>query len=184
MKIDVIHEHHVDTDLLPACADILDIGCRGFGFSKHFADKGHTVVSLDIDDLGNDYPYHQIAIAGHTGGVGIDKNNDPQATKIKEGVDVPCFTLDDFNKELKIKCWDLIKIDVEGAEKDIIFSLEKAPAIQLSIEFHLHTGAYNEYMCSMMVDHLISLGYEVVSHELTAQHGAGLNYWSSLFILK
>jgi len=78
----------------------------------------------------------------------------------------------------------VIKIDIEGSEYEVIMSLEKAPAKQLSIEFHLHTGVYGHYEMTMMEDKLKALGYYPAQHERTSEHGAGFNYWDSLWILK
>lgn len=178
-----IHEHKVNLTLLPAKAKILDIGCRGFLFTNHFRDSGHDVTSIDIDDIEGG-KYERCAIMGHTGLVGIETFKDPQATRTCPGKDIQCFTLHDFSDLVKIPFWDLIKIDVEGAELEIINSLTKAPSRQLSIEFHLHTGIYSRLDVDNMVAKLFRLGYKIASHELTSQHGAGFNYWSSLFILE
>jgi hypothetical protein len=56
-------------------------------------------------------------------------------------------------------------------------------ANQITIEFHLHTGQYGVDAVDSAIEKLKSLGYKILSHELTPQHGAGLNYWSSLFAL-
>ena len=81
-----------------------------------------------------------------------------------------------------MKYWDLIKVDIEGAEYEAIMALTKAIAKQISIEFHLHTGIYQEAQVEEMVAHLEKLGYTTVSHEKTSDHGLPPNYWSSLFI--
>lgn len=182
MKITQIHEHNVCLELLPDCAKILDIGARGFLFTNHFRKLGHDVIALDIDDLEGG-PYERIAITGKSGLVGVDRTVDPQATKICEGDEVKAYTLEDFSALAQTPFWDLIKIDVEGAEFEIIQSLKKAPSKQLSIEFHLHTGIYSRFDVDTMVAKLVRLGYKIVSHELTSQHGCGMNYWSSLFVL-
>lgn len=177
-----IQEHKVDLSLLPECAKILDIGCRGFLFTNYFRELGHDVIALDIDDLEGG-PYERIAITGKTGKVGIQRFNDPQATRIASGNEIESFTLEDFCSAAQTPMWDLIKIDVEGAEKEIIESLTRPVAKQISIEFHLHTGIYSRFDVDNVVAKLYRLGYTAASHELTNQHGAGMNYWSSLFIL-
>lgn len=177
-----IHEHKVSLDLLPKCAKILDLGCRNFLFTNYFREIGHDVIALDIDDLEGG-PYERIAITGKTGFVGVQKFSDPQATRTMPGDEVPAFTLEDFCAHAQTPMWDLIKIDVEGAEKEIIESLTRPLAKQLSIEFHLHTGIYSRFDVDNMVAKLYRLGYTAASHELTNQHGAGMNYWSSLFVL-
>ena len=180
--IEVIHEHSVCLDLLPAKAVIADIGCRGFAFTNHFRELGHTVHAIDIDDLQHG-DYDQCAIAGWTGLCGISRNNDPQATKIGPGENVRCYTLKDYMKSKGVEFYDLIKSDIEGAEYAMIMNLEKAPAKQLSVEFHMHCGQ-TLLQVNEMVATLVSLGYRPVTHEYTTMHGAGFNYWQSLFILK
>lgn len=181
--ISTIAEHSVDLDLLPEKANILDLGCRGFLFSDYFRNLGHHVFSVDIDQLNEGRAYYQCAISDHDGRVGIQRSSDPQATRIKEGDTIPCYTLDTFTKSCGVKMWDLIKCDVEGHEYQIIMSLSKAPAKSLSIEFHLHTGIYTQNAMVLMENKLLYLGYEFALHEMTEAHGAGYNYWSSLFIL-
>ncbi len=181
--IEIIHEHSVDTSLLLEGAKILDIGCRGFGFVDHFKSLGHTVHAVDIDNF--DRPdYDRIAISDVNMRVGIVRPNDPQATHIRPGDDIEAVTLAEYSKRRGIDFWDLIKMDIEGSELAVILSLEKAPAKQLSIEFHLHTGIYGQDSMTMMEDKLKALGYEAVSHVYDAQHCAGFNFWNSLFILK
>ncbi len=198
MKIEKIHEHLVDTSLLPDGAKILDIGCRGFLFSDHFCDLGHNVFAVDVDPTltGQGKPTFCVcAITDYNGEAIIKKSSDPQATRIIKPQGpvfnpevaqdlVDCLTLTTFSKQVGVDFWDLIKIDIEGSEYQVIMSLEKPPAKQLSIEFHLHTGIYGKYEMTLMEDKLKALGYYAASHELTSEHGAGFNYWSSLFILK
>lgn len=179
-----IHEHSVDLSLLPEKAKIIDLGCRGFQFTNYMRSLGHIVAPVDIDAFHNQV-YYRIAITGKDGRVGIQYSNDPQATRIKEGDELLSMRLDTFIKSLG---WeepiDLIKSDIEGSEYEMIMSLKKAPAKSLSIEFHLHTGIYGQSEVMLMESKLKSLGYDFVLHELTEKHGAGFNYWSSLFILK
>lgn len=181
--ISEVYEHSVDLSLLPEKANIIDLGCRGFQFTNYMREMGHIVAPVDIDAFHN-MTYYRIAITGNDGRVGIHYSKDPQATRIKEGDELLSMRLDTFINSLGWEFPDLIKIDVEGSEYDIIMSLKKAPAKQLSVEFHLHTGIYKQEQMKEMEDKLKSLKYEFASHELTERHGAGYNYWDSLFILK
>lgn len=193
--IETIAEHSVDLNLLPEKANILDLGCRGFLFANHFITLGHRVITVDCDPLvnpGSIKPnlHYNIAVSNLNGNVKIEYTKDPQATRINNRNDgmpdnmVPCLTLSSLSKQCCIYFWDLIKIDIEGAEYEVIMSLTEPPAKQLSIEFHLHTGIYGLVQMAEMHDKLKSLGYEAVSHEMTKQHGCGLNFWDSLFVLK
>jgi hypothetical protein len=186
--VEVIAEHTVDLSLLEPGDNVLDIGCRGFQFTDILTSKGFNVFAIDIDDLVG-HKYIKGAIADFDGVVGIERFQDPQATRIIKDPPpgmptIQSMTLKTFSKNCDIDMWGLIKIDVEGAEYGIVMSLDKAPAKQLSIEFHLHTGVYKMHEVELMVDKLKSLGYEAVQHVYEPRHCAGSNYWDSLFILK
>jgi FkbM family methyltransferase len=176
-----IAEHSVDFDLLRENSNILDLGCRGFEFASHFIKK-HNVICFDIGDFEGEYI--RAAITDRIGECGIIQSTDLQAWRIGPGNDIACMTIESILKEADFEIFDLIKIDIEGSEYEVIMSLTKAPATQLSIEFHLHTGIYGMSEMDEMVEKLESLGYQAAKHELTTEHGAGYNYWDSLFILK
>lgn len=195
--ISTIAEHSVDLDLLPggnetipSGAKILDIGCLGFAFTNEMRKLGHEVYPIDIQMLESIQPFHRpqyfhCGISDYNGSCWPDSPNDKQATRLQRtATGIPCWTLQTFSQNQNVKFWDLIKMDVEGEEFKIIMSLEKAPAKQLSIEFHLHTGIYGQTEMRMMEDKLKALGYEAISHEYEARHCAGFNYWDSLFVLK
>jgi FkbM family methyltransferase len=190
--ITVIAEHTVDLSILPEKANVLDLGCRGFLFANDLILKGHNLITVDVDPtVSSSTPKHfNVAIAGENGKCMPKYSKDPQATTILKakvplaGHDTPMYTLKSFSEMVGIDFWDLIKIDIEGSEYEVIMSLNEPPAKQLSIEFHLHTGVYGLQQMAEMRDKLTSLGYEPVSHEMTKQHGLGLNFWDSLFILK
>lgn len=187
-EITVIAEHSVCLGLLQPKSTILDCGARGFAFTHALRDLGHHVVPIDIDRLHDGQAYYQCAVADHDGKVAVLKSSDPQATRIDpdhEG-SVPCYTLSTLSANFlhKNQLWDVIKIDIEGAEYSVIMAMDRPYARQLSIEFHLHTGIYTMVEMRRMEANLKDLGYKAVSHEYTTQHGAGFNYWDSLFILK
>lgn len=185
--ISVVAEHSVDLDLLPKESLILDLGCLGFEFTKKIRELGHIVYPVDIEffpDKILDKEYYRVAITGYNGRVGIQRFNDKQATRVEEGDEIDSLTLWGFiNKHIGHKC-DFIKMDIEGSEYDVIMALDKPPATQFSIEFHLHTGAYSMEQMRAMEKKLEELGYKPVQHVYESRHCAGLNYWDSLFILK
>ncbi len=192
--IEIIAEHSIDTSLLHPEANILDVGCRNWGFTRDMLNRGYNVCSVDIDKL--EAPkeikgYFNCAIGGKDCWVGILKNeSDPQGTKKDETAEVKnikMFTLESFtelvSKEIKpIKYWNVIKLDIEGAEYEAIMALNKAIARQFSIEFHLHTGIYGMKEVKEMEEKLHLLGYIAVQHSLTREHGLPENYWDSLWI--
>lgn len=196
MRMETIAEHLVDVDLLPEKANILDIGCRGFIFTDEMRRRGYNVFAIDIDHLERS-DYFRLAITDRIGYKEVIRTNDPQATHTANAYFdrtlqgfitmngnsmVYSLVLELFCDIINVPIFDVIKIDVEGDERGIIMGLNHAPAKQLSIEFHLHTGVYGELQVEEMVNKLVSIGYKIASHEKTSQHGMGFNYWSSLFI--
>lgn len=186
----VISEHSVDLNLLPPQSSILDLGCRGFMFTHAMRNKGHHVWPVDMDHLAEGQAYYQAAVSNKDGKVGILTSNDPQATRIgpvSDGIAViKSYTLHSLTEMFlgKRRRWDLIKMDIEGAEFEVIMSMDRPYATQLSVEFHLHTKIYGQVEMRLMENKLEGLGYKTVSHEYTEMHGAGNNYWDSLFILQ
>lgn len=182
--IEVIAEHLIETSLLPEKAVIADLGCRNFLFTNEMRRKGYIVYAVDVDQIEGG-EYMRAAISDFDGMCGFTQEADKQATKIdKLGTGIDCYTIETLMRVLNISFFDLVKYDIEGAEFESIMTLTKPIAKQLSIEFHLHTGVYTMHEVELMVDKLKGLGYEIASHEYTSQHGAGHNFWSSLFILK
>lgn len=186
--ITVIHEHSVDLDLLRKGANILDLGARGFAFTQYFDARGDFVIPVDMDPgLKTDRPYLKYAVTNYCGVANIKRTNDPQATsigKIITGETVEAITLEKLSEQVQVPFFDLIKSDIEGAEYEMIMSLDKAPAKQISCEFHLHTGVYGMYQMQLMEIKLRALGYKAVVHHQSQAHGAGVNFWDSLFILQ
>lgn len=183
MRIETIAEHSVDVDLLPENAKILDLGCLGFLFTDEMRRLGHTVMSVDIQKLDRE-DYFQIAISDKVGRVGVKRTKDAQAATITDGDEIMCMDLNMLMLLSRVDFFDLIKIDIEGSEYEVIMSLDKAPARQISIEFHLHTGVYGENEMLLMENKLLYLGYFPVQHDKTKQHGLSYNYWDSLWILQ
>lgn len=183
-----IAEHTFDELLLPEKANILDLGCRGFAFANPLILADFRVITVDMDKTvfpgsGVGWSHYTCAVTNYDGWCGIINDRDPQATRFTFGDNTPCYTLETLSGFCSVDFWDLIKMDIEGSEYEVIMSLDVAPAKQLSIEFHLHTGIYKQDQVDEMVSKLTSLGYEVRQHELTDRHCAGFNYWDSLFIL-
>lgn len=80
---------------------------------------------------------------------------------------------------------DVLKLDVEGTEYFLLSDKNFQPIPrQISVEFHLHCHAdIHNRLYARCMDNLLKY-YRIAQHEMTQAHGAGWNYWNSLFIRK
>lgn len=184
-----IAEHSIDVDLLTGGVCI-DVGCRGFQFSETLRDLGCVVSAFDIENM--EAPpgieFYNYAVLNKTGRIHYNDTKDQQAKHVcfdgQEGIPVLSLSLKEIYFEFfKGKTIDVLKCDAEGSEY-LIFSdlnLEPAPR-QITVEFHMHAHRqlHDQYFDKCMENLLKH--YVAVKHELTSEHGAGYNYWDSLFV--
>lgn len=206
-KLEEIHEHTIDTALLTPGGFVLDAGCRNFGFSKALAERGCKVIALDADPTIEDpkipgVSFLHLALSSKPGVRSLVMSSDPQARHLDPGGDylatgervaVAAVTIDHITDKLaeitgekdvlSQKIWDVVKLDIEGSEYGVLQNWPGPIAKQISIEFHEHVAPKLPEVYDAIFKHL-SQWYVVVQHEKTAMHGAGMNYWDSLLVLK
>lgn len=196
MNIQVIAEHSVDLDLLSG-GICIDAGCRGFQFSEAMRDLGLKVLAFDLEEMQapEGVRFLKFAISDFNG-YGIYKDTkDLQAKHLIEhhsgqpGKPISVMRLVDIYEPLfKVEPSaqvDVLKLDCEGSEYKILSDPNFQPIPkQISVEFHMHChrSLHEQYYDKCMEN--ILKHYEPVKHELTQAHGAGWNYWNSLFIRK
>jgi len=183
MNLVEIDDHLVDLDLLPEKANILDGGCRGFKFTDYFTDLGHTVYSVDIDEL-VDNKYIRCALSHESGTCAVVHTHDPQAKHIKEGDEIFKYTIDDFKKRYEIPYFDLIKLDIEGKEFDILHNSQHPLATQLTVEFHSHCDKRQTKEALDLLIEKLSEFYTVHNQKWEEKYCCAPNYWDVLFIAK
>lgn len=185
-NIKVIAEHSIDLDLLSG-GICIDAGCRGFLFSEAMRDLGVKVLAFDLEDMqAPEGVLFQKGAIGQTTKLAQFKNTkDPQAKHICDsgGEWVQMFALNDLYKNLGNETIDVLKLDIEGSEYLILSDLNFQPIPkQISVEFHMHAHrALHDQYHDKCMESLLKW-YEPVKHGLTQAHGAGLNYWDSLFL--
>jgi hypothetical protein len=190
MNIQTIAEHSVDLDLLSG-GICIDAGCRGFQFSETMRDLGCEVWAFDIEDFQapDGIVYKKIAVSNWTGSGFFKDTLDAQAKYLITGAGIPVNVTNindlyaEFNRKGRVV--DVLKLDAEGSEYVILSDLNFQPIPkQISVEFHLHAHHDLHHQCfPKCLDNLLK-HYQPVKHELTQAHGAGWNYWDSLFIRK
>ncbi len=183
MNIVEISEHTIDLDLLPQKATILDGGCRIFTFTDPLFAMGHNVFSVDIDNL-VDNKYFHCALSDKSGKCAVVRTNDPQATHIKEGEEIPMYTIVDFSEMVGVEKWDLIKLDIEGKEFDILHNSQHPLATQLTVEFHSHCDKRQTKEALDLLIEKLSEFYTVHNQKWEEKYCCAPNYWDVLFIAK
>jgi hypothetical protein len=188
MNIQTIAEHSVNLDLLSG-GICIDVGCRGFQFSEAMKTHGCEVWAFDMEDFTapDGVTYKKMAVSNWTGSGFFKDTLDAQAKYLITGAGIPVDVVN-INElyavfERAEKAVDILKLDAEGSEYLILSDPAFQPIPkQISIEFHLHCHRklHDQYYDKCM-ENLLKW-YEPVQHELTQAHGAGWNYWNSLFI--
>lgn len=171
-----IDNHTFDDDLLTG-GWVIDAGCRGFTFAHELLIRDCNVLALDIENFqvpnfnylsSNGKLIFKHAALSHksgeieahffgngTGNFLKGINGEPGNTEDRpcETKSVKCITLNDIYNEIGTNI-DLLKLDIEGAEYEILENLEPIPK-QITVEFHEHCHAdlHNKYI-DKILDHL------------------------------
>ncbi len=186
MQIECIAEHSVDVSLLSG-GICIDVGCRGFQFSEGMRDLGCKVHAFDLEEMQAPpgITFHQNAIGAEYGKTYYCNTKDAQANHIaNDGVPVWMFTLP-MVYGLYPGVVDVLKLDCEGSEYHILSDVNFQPIPrQITIEFHEHCHKDKHWTHFETCMENILRDYVPVKHDRYAAHGAGLNYWDSLFIRK
>jgi len=193
--ITCIGEHTIETDLLKGGIAI-DIGCRGFEFSKKALEHGAgQVLAYDIDFLEdpgveNLYFHRKAVTIFSKAEVSYRITKDKQAMHLDEENGEGRVEAIDINLiyeaiQQKGQCVDVLKLDCEGAEYLILSdsSFQPIPK-QITVEFHEHCQKFlHNQMFERAKENLLKY-YEPIKFDRYPAHGAGMNYWDCLFIRK
>lgn len=183
-NIKQIAEHSVDISLLTG-NECIDVGCRGFEFSRAMREEyGLKVWAFDIEAMvpPEGVWFRVAAVLNKAGTVRYVDTKDQQAKFIAaEGKTVACMDINDIMRECNTV--DVLKLDCEGSEYIILSDPNFQPIPrQISVEFHehAHKHLHDQYFQACM-DNLLK-HYVAVKHDRYAAHGAGENFWDSLFL--
>lgn len=193
--IQVIALHSVAVDLLSK-GHVLDAGCRGFEFSKWFAERGHSVWAVDPSPDISSAPigigFSNTAIVGSQWepNAQLDIAGDPEGWFIGRKISVTSVkvftqTIEKLTSDMLWgKPWDLIKLNIEGSEYDVLETWPGPIAKQIVVSFHEHTDRRRgRGECDRLIDKMREW-YTPVQHVWDARYHAGFNYWDTLLIRK
>lgn len=197
MNLICIAEHTVDVDRLTPGGWVLDAGCRNFSFARGLAERGCHVLAIDADPtvVAEDIPgveFLHRAIAAEAGTRSLVMSKDPQARYLTPvgstavgGEKVEAMTIIDLMEPTDGLMWDVVKLDVEGAEYDILqaWPMERCIAKQISIEFHEHVRPRPPEIYDAIFERL-SKFYDVAQHVKDARFCCAPNFWDTLLIAR
>lgn len=194
MRLKNIAGHTIDLDLLTPGGFVLDAGCRNFHFATELTKRNCIVVAIDADPTvenpGFGGVFLNVAIADKAGEQDFLMHANPEARHlVGPGVasfpktKVNVITIADLMKFYRIGHWDVVKLDVEGAEYEILKNWPGPVASQISIEFHEHTMPQPQSVYDSIFEHL-GKWYQVVRHIKEARHCTHPSFWDSLLTLK
>jgi FkbM family methyltransferase len=91
----------------------------------------------------------------------IEKGGEPNGKKIK----VPTYTLPTIMRKCGVTHVDLMKVDIEGAEVQLLSSLEEAlnSVDQITVEFHDFCGLVSTEQVKAASRRLVALGFEQIN---------------------
>lgn len=184
-------QHTFDLDRLPEKPTIVDVGCRGFDFTRELLalrPNAH-VIAFDPDVMIHtpielrSVAFFNCAVVGsntetwyyHSFSTGEANYVDHVEVGGRPVVGVELASIGDC---------DLLKLDCEGSEFEIFAHWPGNVAKQISVEFHdwdkpqIRDGDYYEKLFSTTLK-----DYEVLQHELSRQ-GEGTGHWDTVLALK
>ena len=134
--------------------------------------------------LPRQFVFHKWAIAGSDGVIRMTRRVSRKGRKSKvmwtaildnpgdsEIIEVPCFTLQTIMEKLNHERLDLVKMDVEGAEYEIIESLLNMPnrPSQLLVEFHHRFPGIGLAKTAKCIEDLRAAGYRLFAISSTGR---------------
>jgi len=143
-----------------------------------------SVEWIGSQALPRQFVFHQWAIAGSDGVMRMARRVSRKKRKSKvmwtsildnsgdpEIIEVPCFTLQTIMKKLNHERIDLVKMDVEGAEYEIIESLLNMPnrPSQLLVEFHHRFPGIGLAKTAECIGNLRAAGYRLFAISATGR---------------
>lgn len=203
-NLTTVCEHTIDASIVPTGAVVVDVGAWGYEFTRWMRSRYDArIVAIDPNPTmeamqgvvlkraavfsSRSLPPNREAFYVTAGG----PNNHYAVTSPPTNVGftrVPCCSLEEVLEENSVVTADVLKLDCEGAEYDILLTMTRPLARQITVEFHDHVGRNPrpEDPEGFYADLHRHLGqwYEVVKHCKENPWGMGFHHVDSLYVLK
>lgn len=189
-------EYHLDAVPPGSWDTVIDVGAHVGTFAVRVAPLARRVLSYEptpdsFELLAANvarFPHvraHNLAVAGRRGtltlfpGKAHSRNSilPLEDVRTSEGIAVEAVTLEDVFREHAIERCDLLKMDVEGAEYEILYALPAeywARIRRVRMEYHLVTGRGEEWTGEGLARHLEKMGLRPTMTPHRKKPGLGL----------
>lgn len=153
MAIANVATHSVDIARLKEGGFVLDAGCRDFTFARQMAALGCRVVALDPDVIEvqdiDRVAYLQEGLAATSGFDQLVLMDNLEMRHLAKAaghsqwherprIPVTTVSIRDLMQRFGVKHWACVKMDIEGAEYEILRTWPGPVADQITVEFHDH----------------------------------------------
>jgi hypothetical protein len=212
MRFEVIDNHSVAVDLLGNDYGkesdkgwVLDAGARGFKFAADiYARFFKRIITLDPSAYGTgrgsssdggpvewccDLQAALVCRRLRPKQLYLIKTDDPSADYVSDEYKQPCtyiqsHTITELMEMFGIKQFDLVKLNIEGAEFEILDEWPGSIARQIVVSLHEHTQARRgRAECDRLIAKM-GQWYNVFNVVWEKKYGCSENYWDLVFILK
>lgn len=203
----LIDEHTIEESIINPDGWILDLGCVNFNFSQEMKKYCKNIICVDPNPTIQSIPegifFEKSAlISGEEDEIEFFIYNNVQCYSLLnpqkdffhlvDKIKVPAINIQKLMTKYGITKFELIKVDIEGAEYELLQSWDWSISKQFSVEFHdfrfMNPNYPNNelYYQSLFENKLIN--HKISKHELSDHPGFpmgyGSNYWDSLFVEK
>lgn len=201
-----IFEHSIALELVPIAPVFMDCGASNLPFSMEVRRRYPQSRVLAVEpnlDYSAEFPGVDVfrgAVVGKPrvdGKIRYAKFSVPIRNYITEAdterfrdedakiIETVAQTLPDILSAYHIDKLDVLKLDVEGAEFEILENLKSPIATQITVEFHdfKNRAKWDDQYFNNLLQHLTRVGYTTVQHEMTNFGSEESNgHWDSLFV--
>lgn len=163
---------------------MLRLGARVYGFDPTPRASVYVQSRDELRQARGSFVYTKEGLAVEKGTVRFTMPKNPSHVSLRKGVfskigdtlELQVDTLDDFMKRNGHKSIDILKIDIEGAEYEVLEDLSRRknfPFTQLLVEFHQRFEGIGEERHQKVLNELLHNGFVILksttSHEISFQ---------------
>jgi FkbM family methyltransferase len=190
--VTTIEEHTFLTGPLGQHATVLDFGANRGRFACQIVERfGCRCLAVEpvpeyAQGIPAHIPVHELAIGGRNQPSSFHVSDDPECSGLRGSGAIIRIervresTLDTFLGEQGLAAVDLVKVDIEGAEKELFTAASDDALLrvaQFTVEFHDFLGLLSRQDVTSIVERLNSLGFHGIKFTRTNRNWLFFQPW-------